>query len=207
MLTESYGDFRDKGSKFFAFAHPVTSVEEVKIFLEKIKKLHPKSRHHCYAYRLGMDGTSFRTNDDGEPSGTAGKPILGQIDKFELTDLVIVVVRYFGGTLLGTSGLINAYKKSAALAIEAGKIEEKIVCEIFRVKFDYAIMSQVMNAHKKLNIEISSQNFDANPSIDLKIRKSEIEDTLLKFRARVAQLPIEMVKEMKKIEGLEIEKI
>ena len=120
---------------------------------------------------------------------------------------MIVVVRYFGGTLLGTSGLINAYKKAAALAIEAGKIEEKIVCEIFRVKFDYAIMSQVMNAHKKLNIEIASQNFDANPSIDLKIRKSEIEETLLKFRARVAQLPIEMVKEMKKIDGLTIEKL
>ena len=207
LASESFGDFRDRGSKFLAYAESIETVENAKLYLEKVKKLHPKARHFCYAYRLGIDGNDFRSNDDGEPSGTAGKPILGQIDKFELTNLIIIVVRYFGGTKLGTSGLINAYKLAAREAISTGNVVKKIVCDIFRVQFDYAIMSQVMNAQKKLRIEVAAQNFDAHPSIDLKIRRSEVETTLLNFRARVAQLPVEMVKDMEKIDGLVIEKI
>ncbi len=207
LSSESFGDFRDRGSKFLAYAESIETVEEVKIYLEKVKKLHPKARHFCFGYRIGIEGKLFRANDDGEPSGTAGKPILGQIDKFELTNLLIVVVRYFGGTKLGTSGLINAYKQAAFEAISAGNIIEKVVCDIFKIQFDYAIMSQVMNAQKKLEIEIVSKNFDANPSINIKIRRSEVEKTLLNFKARVAQLPVEMVMNMEKIEGLEIEKV
>ncbi|MDV7392848.1 YigZ family protein, partial [Arthrospira platensis SPKY1] len=110
----STGEFRDRGSKFLAYAFPVYTDEEIGLHLEEVRKLHPKARHHCYAYRLGLDGNHFRANDDGEPSGTAGRPILGQIDSFGLCNVLLVVTRYFGGTLLGTSGLINAYKLSAA---------------------------------------------------------------------------------------------
>jgi len=201
---ESYGEFRDRGSKFHAFAAPVYSQDEWQSFLDTVKKKHPKARHFCYAYRLGMDGNKFRANDDGEPSGTAGRPILGQIDSFGLTNVFVVVVRYFGGTLLGTSGLINAYKKSTIEAFEAGNIIEKIVCDTFRINFDYAIMSNIMNAQKKLNIEVAATNFNESPSIDLRIRKSEVETTLLNFKARVAQVPIEMAAEMESVEGMEI---
>ena len=204
LTGESYGEFRDRGSKFHAFAAPVYTQDEWQAFLEKVKKQHPKARHFCYAYRMGMDRNDFRANDDGEPSGTAGRPILGQIDSFEMTNVFVVVVRYFGGTLLGTSGLINAYKKSTIAAFEAGNIIEKVVCDTFRVNFDYAIMSNVMNAQKKLNIEVAATNFNENPSIDLRIRKSEVESTLLNFKARVAQVPIEMAAIMESVEGMEI---
>jgi len=201
---ESYGEFRDRGSKFFAFAAPVYSQDEWRSFLDTIKKKHPKARHFCYAYRIGMDGNEFRANDDGEPSGTAGRPILGQIDSFGLTNVFVVVVRYFGGTLLGTSGLINAYKKGTIAAFEAGNIIQKVVCDTYRVNFDYAIMSNIMNAQKKLNIEVAATNFNESPSIDLRIRKSEVENTLLNFKARVAQVPIEMAAEMESVDGMEI---
>ena len=201
---ESYGEFRDRGSKFHAYASPVYSQDEWQTFLVSVKKQHPKARHFCYAYRIGMTGDQFRANDDGEPSGTAGRPILGQIDSFGLTNVFVVVVRYFGGTLLGTSGLINAYKKSTVEAFEAANIIEKVICGTFRIHFDYAIMSNIMNAQKKLNIEVAATNFNEKPSIDLRIRKSEVENTLLNFKARVAQVPVEMAAEMEKVEGMEI---
>ncbi|MEM6700850.1 MAG: YigZ family protein, partial [Bacteroidota bacterium] len=122
LAAPSTGEFKDRGSKFFAYAFPVETETEVATALEQVKKEHFKARHHCYAYRLGMDKNNFRANDDGEPSGMAGRPILGQIDSWELTDVFIVVVRYFGGTKLGTSGLINAYKKSAMDALEQAEI-------------------------------------------------------------------------------------
>ena len=202
---EAYGEFRDRGSKFQAYAKSIDDVEQWNAFLEKIKKQHPKSRHACYAYRLGPDKNDFRANDDGEPSGTAGRPILGQIDSFELTNIGVVVIRYFGGTLLGTSGLINAYRAATHAALSDASIIQKTVCDIYRLHFDYAIMSNVMNAVKKLNLEMVSQNFDATPSLDIAIRQSEVSTTIDLLKAHIAQIPLEMAKEQKKIDGLRIE--
>ena len=202
---ESYGEFRDRGSKFQAYVASVESEEAFAAFLERVKKLHPKARHACYAYRFGLDKNNFRANDDGEPSGTAGRPILGQIDSFELTNVGAIVIRYFGGTLLGTSGLINAYRAATAAAFAESKIIQKTVCDIYRLHFDYAIMSQVMNATKKLNLEMVAQNFDANPSLDIAIPQSKTEETLPQLKAKIAQVPIEMALEMKTVEGLKME--
>lgn len=207
LSEKSFGEFRDRGSKFLAYAFPVDSAEECQFHLEALKKEHSKAGHWCYAYRLGLDKNNFRTNDDGEPSGTAGRPILGQIDSFELSNIFVVVVRYWGGTKLGTSGLKNAYKTSTQEALKSAAFVEKIVTDRFRLKFDYAIMSNVMNAVKRLKLEILSQNFDANPSIDIGIRKSEIESSILNLKARIAGVPIEMAMEMKQVEHLEIEEV
>lgn len=207
LAKKNFGEFRDRGSKFIAYAFPVNSVEDCQTALEEVKNEHSKARHWCYAYRIGLDKNSFRVNDDGEPSGTAGRPILGQIDSFELSNVFVVVVRYFGGTKLGTSGLKNAYKTSTQLAFQTADFIEKIVSTKFRLHFDYSIMSNVMNAVKKLKLEILSQDFDANPSIDIGIRISEIEDSLLNLKARVAGIPIEMAMEVKSVPGLKIEKL
>ncbi|RYZ50486.1 MAG: YigZ family protein [Sphingobacteriales bacterium] len=157
VSTTGEGEFRDRGSKFLAFAYPVTDASEVKARLQELKKLHPKAVHHCYAYRLGTDGTAFRANDDGEPSGSAGRPILGQIDSAGLTDVLVVVVRYFGGTLLGVPGLINAYKTVTAEAL--GKIPrtEKWIEEKVTLEFDYPVMSEVLYLLKQAEATIYSQ--------------------------------------------------
>ena len=138
-------EFKDRGSKFIAYAYPMSAVEQFKEKLNTIRKEHPKATHHCFAYRLGIDGNTFRVSDDGEPSGSAGKPILGQIDSKELTDLVVFVVRYFGGTLLGVPGLINAYKTAAALALQLTPVAMKFVTERYTLQFDYTQMNEVMN--------------------------------------------------------------
>lgn len=174
----SVGEFKDRGSKFLAYAFPITDEEDVKAHLEQSKKDHPKSRHHCFAYRIGLDGNNYRANDDGEPSGTAGKPILGQLDSFELTNVFVVVVRYFGGTKLGVPGLINAYKSATIAALEAAEIIEKTVNQWYELKFSYAIMSDVMGALKRYEIEIESQDFQATPALTISIRKSEVEEKL-----------------------------
>ena len=198
------GEFKDRGSKFLAYAYPVADVTAIEEALEQVRKLHPKARHHCYAYRLGVDQNNFRANDDGEPSGTAGRPILGQIDSFGLSHVLIVVVRYFGGTLLGTSGLINAYKLSAREALEQAEIEERIIEEQFELTFDYAIMSQVMNAVKKLEINIAKQDFGHIGKLYILIRKGEVTETLLQLKALIGEKRIEEVDEKTEIEGLEI---
>ena len=200
-------EFKDRGSKFIAYAFPTKNTEEIEQALDQVKKEHPKARHHCYAYRLGLDQNNFRANDDGEPSGTAGRPILGQIDSFELTDVFIVVIRYFGGTLLGTSGLINAYKLSAQYALNEAKVEEKIVEAIFKINFDYSIMSDVMNAVKKLNLNILEQHFEEIAFIKIGIRKSLIEEQLLKLKAQILKVSIEQVDAETKIAGLKIKAI
>ncbi len=202
---ESYGEFKDRGSKFQAYAYPAYTEVEWQDRLEEVRKLHPKAQHYCYAYRLGLDGNEFRANDDGEPSGTAGRPILGQIDSFDLTNTIVIVVRYFGGTLLGTSGLINAYKLSAAAALENATIIERTVEEIYRLTFDYAIMSQVMNAVKALELEMVQQDFGTIGKLDVAIRQSEVTDTLLQLKAKIGEMLIEMVNETTEIEGLQIE--
>lgn len=169
------GFYSEKRSKFLAFAHHVTSEDEVKSILLAYKKKYYDARHCCYAYMLGAERVNFRTNDDGEPSSTAGKPILGQINSFELTDILIVVIRYFGGTKLGTSGLIVAYRSAALAAIEASQIEVKLVEETITYTFAYPMMNQVMRIVKDMQPRIVSQTFDNTCSITLAIRQSEAE--------------------------------
>jgi len=151
------GDFRDRGSKFLAFSYPIASVADVKDKLQTLKKEHPKANHHCYAYRLGTDGNEFRANDDGEPSGSAGKPILGQIDSMELTNVLVVVVRYFGGTLLGVPGLINAYKSAAALALQTTPLVQRQVEQELMVQFDYTQLNEIMRVVKQYNGRVVRQ--------------------------------------------------
>jgi len=150
-------EFKDRGSKFLAFAYPVFSQVDIKERLQQLKKEHPKANHHCYAWRLGTDGLQYRANDDGEPSGSAGRPILGQIDSVGLTNVLVVVVRYFGGTLLGVPGLINAYKTSAADALNA-QTTEKWIEELVQVDFDYPTMGEVMYLLRQCKATIYKQD-------------------------------------------------
>ncbi|MGZ5287226.1 MAG: IMPACT family protein [Flavisolibacter sp.] len=158
----SVAEFKDRGSRFIAYAYPLQNVEAFKKYLKALKEEHHKAVHHCFAYRLGMDKNQFRSSDDGEPSGSAGKPILGQIDSKELTNTAIIVVRYFGGTLLGVPGLINAYKTAASYALQLTPIIEKPVVINYELHFDYTIVNDVMMAIKRFNcfvIENEAQLF------------------------------------------------
>lgn len=159
IAAPSKGIFKDKGSKFLAFAYPVESEEEAKAIISTLRKEYFDARHHCYAWRLGHLGERWRANDDGEPSSTAGKPILGQIISNGLSDILIVVVRYFGGTLLGTSGLINAYKSASADAIAAAKVTEKTATARYRITFDYAKMNAVMKLIKDFRLPVELPSF------------------------------------------------
>jgi uncharacterized YigZ family protein len=150
----SVAEFKDRGSKFLAYAFPIQSVDDFKKRLRELKEEHPKAAHHCFAYRLDVDGNNFRSSDDGEPSGSAGKPILGQIDSKGLTKVAIVVVRYFGGTLLGVPGLINAYKTSSSLALQLTAIIQKPVLVQYELNFDYTLMNDVMMVVKRFGLSI-----------------------------------------------------
>lgn len=167
--------YKDKGSKFYAFAYPVQTVEQIKEILAEKRKEYYDARHVCYAYMLGYERGVFRANDDGEPSGTAGRPILGQINSSNLTDILIIVVRYFGGTLLGTSGLIQAYKTSAAEAIAAATIEERIVEKTFVSKFGYQDLNAVMRIMKDFDLAIVNQVQEMDCTLFFRIRLSDID--------------------------------
>lgn len=167
--------YKDKGSKFYAFAYPVQTVEQIKEILAEKRKEYYDARHVCYAYMLGYERNAFRANDDGEPSGTAGRPILGQINSSNLTDILIIVVRYFGGTLLGTSGLIQAYKTSAAEAIAAATIEERIVEKTFVSKFGYQDLNAVMRIMKDFDLAIVNQIQEMDCTLYFRIRLSDID--------------------------------
>jgi uncharacterized YigZ family protein len=169
------GFYSEKRSKFFAFAHHVETVEEIKELLVAYRKKYYDARHVCYAYMLGAERTDFRANDDGEPSSTAGKPILGQINSAELTDILIVVIRYYGGVNLGTSGLIVAYREAAADAIAHAVTEVRQVEEMVKYDFPYVMMNDVMRVVKDMSPRIVSQEYDNTCSITLAIRKSEAE--------------------------------
>ena len=173
IKTEGEGYYTEKRSKFLAFAHHVSSVEEIKDLLAGYRKKYYDARHVCYAYMLGPERLEFRANDDGEPSSTAGKPILGQINSQELTDILIVVVRYYGGVNLGTSGLIVAYREAAADAIAHSEIETRQVEEIITYNFPYPMMNDVMRIVKDMQPRIVSQTYDNTCEIRLSIRKSE----------------------------------
>lgn len=164
----------EKRSKFIAFAHPVSDVEEVKEIVARYRKEYYDARHVCWAYMLGHERKEFRANDDGEPSGTAGKPILGQINSNELTNILIVVIRYFGGVKLGTSGLITAYKAAAAETLAVAEIIERTVDETIRIKFEYPFLNGVMKVVKDMNPEILRQSFGMDCEMVLRIRKSEM---------------------------------
>ncbi len=150
-------EFRDRGSRFIGYAFPVESPEQFKKELELIKKEHPKATHHCFAWRTGLDGNSFRVNDDGEPSGTAGKPILGQIDSKELVNVGVVIVRYFGGSLLGVPGLINAYKTTTSLVLQTIPLVQKTIERSYRLQFDYTMLNDVMIIIKQTNCSVIRQ--------------------------------------------------
>lgn len=171
--SESHGQYKDRGSKFFAFAYPIQSEDEVKHILQKLKKKYHDARHHCFAYKIGYESTLYRINDDGEPSGTAGRPIFGQIVSNELTNILVVVVRYFGGTLLGTSGLINAYRCAASQSILNARVICRYIHKNFRISFRYAHINSVMRIIKEENINILKQEFMSDCNMTLSIRHSK----------------------------------
>jgi uncharacterized YigZ family protein len=181
IATVSEGLFKDKGSKFLSFSFPVESEDQVKSIVKEVKKKYYDARHHCYAYKIGIGENNYRVNDDGEPSGTAGKPIYGQILSSGLSDILIVVVRYFGGILLGTSGLINAYKSSAQHAIANAQIVEKIVKQELEINFSYEMLSQVMRIIKEENLEIISQQLTESCHVAVNVREAELSRMKEKF--------------------------
>ena len=182
IKTQSVGIFKDRGSKFIALAIPAISEDEIKEKLETIRKKYYDATHHCYAYQLGFDKSAYRINDDGEPSGTAGKPIFGQILSNDLTNILIIVIRYYGGTKLGVPGLINAYKTSTALALENSEIITKIVKEIYEINYDYLTMNAVMKIIKEEKLEQLEHNFDLKCKIVFSVRKNNSKKVYEKFK-------------------------
>lgn len=181
IISTSEGWYKDKGSKFLAFAYHVEKESEVKEIIEELKKQFYDARHHCYAWRMGYDGAHTRANDDGEPSSTAGRPILGQIISRDLTNILVVVVRYFGGTKLGVSGLIQAYKESANEALEVAEIEERTIDSEVTINFEYVLMNSVMGVIKDMSPRIVEQIFDNDCKMVLSIRNSEFEQLVAKL--------------------------
>ena len=175
-------EFKDRGSKFLAYAFPVISADNFKKQLQILKREHPKAVHHCFAYRIGNDGNIFRSSDDGEPAGTAGKPILGQIDSKAITDAAIIVIRYFGGTLLGVPGLINAYKTAAVLVLQVVPIIQKQVEITYSLQFDYTQMNPVMMLMKQFNCTIISQQMQLFCNIVAGIPANRAEEVLYRLK-------------------------
>lgn len=173
--------FRDRESKFLAYAYPVKSNSDIKPLLSALKAEHPKANHHCLAMRLGTDRSVFRINDDGEPSGTAGRPILNTLLSRNLTNVLVVVVRYFGGTLLGVPGLINAYRTAAEEALNAAAIIEKTVNDVYIIGFEYPFMNDVMRIIKDDNLEILEQQYDNTCVVKISIRKMQVNRSISKL--------------------------
>jgi uncharacterized YigZ family protein len=176
------GLFRDRGSRFVSYVYPVTSEQDIKNIIIELKKEHPKANHHCWAIRWSTDRSVFRLNDDGEPSGTAGRPILNTLLSRNLTNVAVVVVRYFGGTLLGVPGLINAYRTATELALDTAKIIEKTVNDVYSIAFDYLQMNEVMRIIKDDNLQILDQQFDNSCSIQVSIRKMQVNQAVAKLQ-------------------------
>jgi uncharacterized YigZ family protein len=178
----SFAEFKDRGSKFLAYAYPILTADDFKKYLQQVKKEHAKAVHHCFGYRLGLDGNNFRVSDDGEPGGTAGKPILGQIDSKELTNVLVVVVRYFGGTLLGVPGLINAYKTATSLALQLTPIVQKQVQVDYRLQFDYTRMNDVMIIVRQFGCEVKKQDSQLFCELTLGVPKGRVNEVLFKLK-------------------------
>lgn len=175
-------EFKDRGSKFLAYVFPIATTNDFKKRLQELKEEHPKAAHHCFAYRLGTDGNNFRSSDDGEPSGSAGKPILGQIDSRKLTITAVVVVRYFGGTLLGVPGLINAYKTATSLALQTIPIIQKSIEVNYHLEFDYTKMNDVMMVVRKYNCSILNQKTELFCTMNVGVPKNNLELVILKLK-------------------------
>jgi uncharacterized YigZ family protein len=178
----SVAEYKDRGSRFLAFAYPIKNADEFKKQLKLIKEEHPKAAHHCFAYRIGTEGTVFRSSDDGEPSGSAGKPILGQIDSKNLTDIAVIVVRYFGGTLLGVPGLINAYKTATSFALQLTPIIERAVLIMYILEFDYTLMNEVMTVLKRFNCDVINSEMQLFCRMKVGLSKTSEEPVLEKLR-------------------------
>ena len=173
--------FKDRNSKFFGYAFPIKTEEEAKEHLEDLKKQHHQARHWCYAWQTGKEDHQYRVNDDGEPSNSAGMPIYGQIQSFDVTNILIVVVRYFGGTKLGVGGLMNAYKTAAQMALEASNILKRTIDEVFVIKFDYPEMNTVMRIIKENNLNVIDQKLELDCKIFLGVRKKDAGNIFSKF--------------------------
>ena len=176
IASPSRGLYKDQGSRFISFAYPVETEAQVKELVDSLRKEYHDARHHCYAYRLGLDGARYRMNDDGEPSSTAGRPILSQIDSAGLSDILVVVVRYFGGIKLGVPGLIKAYKTATQDALDQATRIEKTAAVSYHIEFDYQNMEPVMRTLKDMDIPQSGQSFDQSCSMDIRVRLSQEED-------------------------------
>jgi len=177
----AFAEFKDRGSRFLAYAFPIQSAEDFKKRLKALKEEHPKAAHHCFAYRIGTDGNNFRAGDDGEPSGSAGKPILGQMDSKELTNAAVVVVRYFGGTLLGVPGLINAYKTATSLALQLTPIIQKPVLIKYELQFDYTLMNEIMMVVKRFGCTVLQNEAQLFCRMMIGIPKESLEACLSKL--------------------------
>lgn len=187
IASPSEGLYKDRGSRFLSFAYPCDDPERAKELISQLKKEYHDARHHCFAYRMGLNGDIWRSSDDGEPSGTAGRQILGQIDSAGLSDILVVVVRYFGGIKLGVPGLIAAYKGAAADALGAASIIEKVASKTFTLHFDYLEMNSIMRIVKDLSLEVLSQEFSQECLLKVRVRLDDIEP----FRERVGEGKIE----------------
>jgi uncharacterized YigZ family protein len=180
--SSAVAEFKDRGSKFLAYSFPIKNINSFKKHLRNLKKEHLKAVHHCFAYRIGLDGNNFRISDDGEPSGTAGKQILGQIDSKELTDILVVVVRYFGGTLLGVPGLINAYKTTSSVVLQCTPIVQKAIEIRYELEFNYTEMNEVMRIIKQFNCSVLKNEMQLFCSIETGIPKNKIHEVLAAFK-------------------------
>lgn len=174
-------EYKDRGSRFIAYTFPAKDVAACKEQLAVVKKEHPKATHYCFAYRLGLDGNNFRVSDDGEPSGSAGRPILGQIDSKEVTDVLVVVVRYFGGTLLGVPGLINAYRSAAALALQVTPFVQKPVLVTYDLQFDYTQMNEVMRIAKQFDCQVLKQETVLFCTMEIGLPLGRLDEVLYKL--------------------------
>ena len=195
--------YKEKGSKFIGYLFPIQSIEQFEQELIKIKKAHPKARHWCYAYKIGPEAKVYRVNDDGEPSGTAGKPIYGQLNSAEITDVACVVVRYFGGTKLGASGLIRAYKIATQDAVQQIQIITKWITEDITIHFDYGLMGTLLKALKDLKLDLAESDFGATPNLTLKVKQSELDHTIKRIKAKLLHRSVEDIEEDTNVEGIQ----
>ncbi len=197
-------EFKEKGSKFLGYLFPVREISDFENVMEELKKEHFKANHHCFAYRFNYEDVQHRFSDDGEPSGTAGKPIYGQIIKNDLYDLACISVRYFGGTKLGTSGLISAYRKSCAIAIEQAHIIEKTLCHHIQLSFDYSIMGNLMSTLKQMAIPIIEKKLEENGSLIIEIPKSMSAGKIDLLKAKMLGVSLEQIEAKTQVSGLKL---
>ena len=203
--SEGTGAYKDRGSRFMAYAFAVSSKEDVDRCLAVVRNAHPKARHHAYAYRLGADGQQYRAQDDGEPSGTAGRPILGQLDRRELRDVLVVVVRYFGGTLLGTGGLIQAYREAASRALDSAAVVTAYLRSEFIIRASYGHAGELMDVLRRLEFEVLEQSFGESALFRVAVRRSLAAQKLIELKAVLAGVRTEEARAMGDLPGLDIQ--